>query len=260
MAASFYLIILKTVVSILVVLGLVYISEKTPKIGGLLAGLPLGTGIVIFFYGIEQGPHFVMQSIPYGISGLVSSLSFIIGFYNGGKYFIKQPVLHVTSALLFSLIAFFSVSYFLSLFNITLIISLLIFIVGVVLATLYLNHIPINKKVTKPKPTLYTMSFRALFVTAIILLITGTAKLMGTQWAGVMASFPTAVCPLLIILAYSYKDELYPIVIKTFSYSISTLLVFYLLVLWLFPTMGVYSGTLIAYLVCFIYTYFLKKI
>jgi hypothetical protein len=99
MAASFYLIILKTVVSILAVLGLVYISEKNPKIGGLLAGLPLGTGIVIFFYGIEQGPHFVMQSIPYGISGLVSSLSFIIGFYKRGKYFIKQPVLHVTSAL-----------------------------------------------------------------------------------------------------------------------------------------------------------------
>jgi len=254
------LIIFKTIISIVVVLALIFVSERNPKLGGLLAGLPIGTGIMIFFYSIEQGTSFVVQGIPYGISGLVSSLSFTVGFYLGGKQFTNRPILHVTTAFLSGLLAFFVVGYVVSILKINLITSLIIFIAGTTLAILFFRHIPIDKKSIPKKLTLSTVLFRSLFVTITVLLITGVAKIIGVQWAGIMASFPTGLSPLLIVLAYSYENELYPTVLRNFSYSITTLTVFYLLVLWLFPLMGVCYGSLIAYLVCFVYLYFLSKI
>lgn len=254
------LIILKTTISIAVVLVLIFISERSPKSGGLLAGLPIVTSIMIFFYGIEQGTNFVIQGIPYGISGLVSTLSFAIGFYLGGKYFINRPLIHVTTAFISGLFMFFAAGYLISLFNINLSISLIIFAIGTTLAIFFFKHIPIDKKLIPKKLTISTILFRSLFVTATVLIITGTAKIIGAEWAGIMASFPTGLCPLLIILAYSYKNEVYPTVLRNFSYSITTLVVFYLLVLWLFPKMGVYYGTLISYIICFVYLYFLSKI
>jgi hypothetical protein len=254
------LILLKTIVSIVTILGLIFISERNPKLGGLLAGLPIGAAIMIFFYNIEQGTDFVIQGIPYGISGLVSSLVFAIGFYLGGKYFANQRIIQVIVAYSSGLLAFFIFSYILSLFAINLITSLIIFVIGAILTLYFFKHISIDKKSIPKKLTISTILFRILFVAITVLLITGFAKIIGSQWAGMMASFPTGLSPVLIILAYSYKDKLYPIVLKNFSYSVTTLLVFYLLVLWLLPLVGIYYCFLIIYPICFGYLYFLNKV
>lgn len=253
------LIIIKILVSIFFVLGLVFVSERSPKIGGLLIGLPLGAGILIFFYGLEQSIDFVTQSIPYAIAGLISTLAFGVGFYLGGKFFLKKPILHVLSALFGGLAGFLGIGFLLSLLKIDLFTGILIFLLGMVFAIIFFRHVPESKNAKPKKFTLSTLIFRALFVVAIVLAITGTAQIIGVKWAGIMASFPTNICPLLIILAYTYKNEIYPSVLKHFSYSVTTLLVFYLSVLWLFPRLGIYYGILAVYLICFSYLYLLSK-
>jgi len=255
-----YLIIIKILVSVVVVLALIFISEKSPKLGGLLVGLPIGTGIMIFFYGIEQGVDFVTQSIPYGIAGLTGLLSFSVGFYLGGNKFKNSRLLSTLSALTGAFVLFFVMNFLLSFFKINLIVSLIIFVIGILLAILFFKRIPVDKKSIPKKITFSTVTFRILFVTVTVLLITGLAKIIGIKWSGLMASFPVGLCPLLIVLTYTYKDKLYPTVLKTFSYSVTTLVVFYLLVLVLFPPVGVYYGILIAYLICFAYLYIISKI
>jgi hypothetical protein len=255
-----YLIIIKVLVSILAVLALFFVSERSPKLGGILAGIPLGTGIMVFFFGIEQGAPFVMQGIPYSITALVSMLFFTIGFYIGGKYFLNHPILHVISALFIGLLCFFFTSATISLFKINLITSLIIFTLGAIMTVLFFNSLSMKKKSIPKKPTISIVLFRALFITVIVLLITGIASQIGSHWAGMMASFPTALCPVLIILAYSYKNTLYPTVLKSFSYSITTLAIFYLLVYATYPLIGVYYGTLLTYIVCLVYMYGLNKL
>ena len=255
-----FIILLKILVSVFIVLGLVFISERNPKIGGLLVGLPLGTGIMIFFYSIEQGIPFVLQGIPYGICGLVGSLSFGIGFYLGGKFFIKNPVLHVISALCGGFFAFLCISTLITLCKITLLISLVIFLIGMSFAVYFFKHIPQHKKTMPKRFRISALIFRTIFVVIIVLTVTALAQKIGTRWAGFMASFPTTLCPLLIILAYSDKDELYPNVLKHFSFSVTTTVFFYLLVLWLFPILGIYYGIVVIYLLCFLYLYTLNKI
>jgi hypothetical protein len=254
------LIIIKTVVSITVVLLLVFVSERNPGLGGLLAGLPIGAGMMVFFYGTEQGVGFAVQGIPYGISGLTSSLSFAVGFYIGGKNFMDRPLFHVAVASLSGLTAFFIVGYLISIFKIDLVASLLIFAAGVIPVVAFFRNIPVKRKSIPKKLNFLTVLFRTLFVAAVVLLVTGIAKIIGHRWSGIMASFPTGLCPLLMILAYSYKDELYPVVLSSFSFSVTTLVVFYLSVSVLFPSTGVFCGTLIAYVICLAYLYLLHKI
>jgi len=59
------LIIIKRFISIAMVLGLFFVSEKSPKLGGLLSGLPLSVGIVMFFYAYQEGVAFSVQIFAY---------------------------------------------------------------------------------------------------------------------------------------------------------------------------------------------------
>lgn len=254
------LIFIKIFVSIFVVIGIVFISERNPKIGGLLVGLPLGVGIVMFFYALEQGTAFAITGIPYAIAGLTSSLAFSMSFYLGGKLFLQNRTCNIALSIFFGLSGFFMSGFLISLVNINLTKGIGIFLVGMILSLLFFTTVPESKKNKLRKHTFSALAFRTLFVTAVVLAITGAANLFGSQWAGIMASFPTMLCPVLILLAYNYKDEIYPKVLKHFSYSITTLVVYYLLILMLYPKYGIYRGTFFAYLICFIYLYTLHTI
>ncbi|MBN2436412.1 MAG: MFS transporter [Spirochaetes bacterium] len=251
---------IKIIISVTVILALIYISERNAKLGGIFAGLPIGTGIMVFFYSIEQGNNFMLASIPYAISGLSSTLAFTAGFYVGGKLFVNRPVIKILSSVICSLICYFSVSYLISLINITLLKSLVIFSASTFIASIFFSHIPVQKKIAVKKLTVWSIVFRIAFITLAILIITGVANTIGSKWAGIMASFPSALYPLLLVLAFLYGDQLYPSVIKSFSYSITTIAVFYLAILYLVPVAGIFTATAISYLICSIYIYTLNRL
>ncbi|HRX16909.1 MAG TPA: MFS transporter [Spirochaetota bacterium] len=251
---------IKIIISVTVILALIYVSERNAKLGGIFAGLPIGTGIMVFFYAIEQGNNFMLASIPYAISGLSSTLAFTAGFYLGGKFFVNRPVIKILSSLICSMICYFLVSYMISLININLLKSLIIFSLSTLIANLFFSHIPAQKKIAVKKLTVCSISFRIIFITMSILVITGLANTIGSKWAGIMASFPSALCPLLLVLAFLYDDQLYPSVIKSFSYSITTISIFYLFILWLVPITGLFIATALTYLICFFYIYLLNLV
>lgn len=148
------LIAIKTIISVLVILGLIFISERNPKLGGLLIVLPIGTGIIVFFYGIEKGVYFVIQGVPYGIAGLVSSLYFAVDFFLGGKLFTQRKIVNIISSILTGLSLFFIVGYCISIFELSLIKSIIILLTGIIPAILLLSKIPDNKK-NEPKKLQY---------------------------------------------------------------------------------------------------------
>lgn len=252
------IVLIKVLVAVFLVITLVFISERNSKLGGLIIGLPLGTGIMVFFYGLEQGVDFVVKAAPYGIAGIVSTVFFGFGFYLGGKLFRSSSLLNVLVAYFSGLFAYLLFSFFLSYFDknvrqIDLLTSLIMIGLSLILSLIFYRNVNKNEKVKVKKFKFPVLIFRALFVIAVVLTITGLAKIIGAEWAGLIASYPTTVSPLLIILAYSYKDEIYPVLLKTMSYSISTLVVFYLVVLFVFPLVGIYYGILASYVICFSY-------
>ena len=125
---------------------------------------------------------------------------------------------------------------------------------------IFYRSVPEGNKIKIKEFKFGVLIFRILFVVAIVLTITELAHIIGSKWAGIIASYPTTLSPLLIILAYSYKHEIYPVLLKHLSYSFSTITLFYLLVLWLFPIFDVYIGFIISYIICFAYLFLLSKL
>jgi len=72
------MLMLKILIAAVIVIGLAELAERTStKMAGLLAGLPVGSALVLFFYGLDFGPQFVEQVTPYNLLGLSASLSFV---------------------------------------------------------------------------------------------------------------------------------------------------------------------------------------
>lgn len=254
------LFIIKIAISIIAVTGIVFISERNSKIGGLVTGLPVGVGILMFFYALEQDTTFAISGIPYGIAGLTSTLAFGVGFYLGGKLFQQNKFLHAASSTCCGISVFFVSGFMISLVNINLPTGIGIFLVGMLLSLLFFTVVAKNRKIQPQQYSLAILVFRALFVASAVIVITGAAAVLGPKWAGIMASFPSTLCPVLIILAYNYNDEIYPNLLKHFSYGISNLVVYYISILLLYPAYGIYSGTFFAYLICLVYLYALNTI
>jgi len=253
------LIITKILVSVIVVLGLVFISERNPRIGGLLVGLPLGTGIVVVFYAIEQDIEFVLNSVPYGIAGLAASLMFALCFYLGNEVspVKSNNIAHTLFSSVCGIFGFFVAGEIISLLNLNILTSLLVFLVAYVFSRSVLKRVE-TVKVEPKKSTIDKIVFRIVVITFIILTITTLADIIGCRWSGILASFPIMLSPMIVILTYDYQDKIFPTVLKSFSLSIISLVLFYICLHFLLPTLGVTPGVIITYIICFGYVYILN--
>ena len=79
------LIIVKILVSISMVLILAEIAKRVnPALSGIISGLPLGTGLSVYFIALQEGIPFMSGGIPWGIAGLASSASFCLTYLLAG--------------------------------------------------------------------------------------------------------------------------------------------------------------------------------
>lgn len=259
------LIIIKLVLSIVMVLGLIYISEKNSRLGGLFSGLPLSVGIFTYFYAHQNGVGFLVDSMPYAIVGFANTLIFTIGFYLGGKIFVNQRFLNTISALIVALVIYFITGYFVTLLDLNLLSGFVIFILAMIISIIFFSRIPKTTEITKksaskPINKVMVILFRIIFVSTLVLLITGISKSVGHQWAGIFSSFPMMLASVSTVLIFSYGAQVYPNALKHFSYGVSILVIYDLLIFWLYPTIGINLGTVVAYIICFIYLLFLNKL
>ena len=82
------------------VLALSFIAEKlSPKLSGILSGLPVGSSITLLFFAVDNGVDYVTNVALYNIHGLFAALAFSYGyylstFYNGklGIFLIDKAV------------------------------------------------------------------------------------------------------------------------------------------------------------------------
>lgn len=254
--------IVKIVLSLAIVIVLAEISKRTnPKLAGIIAGLPLGTGLSIYFVTLEQGTEFAVAGVPWGIASLAGALIFCLVYLVVSRISIVGS--HTAKIFLCSvagITVFIGMGYVLSQFALTLLSASLIFIL------LFTGNLWITTRIIGPqsnikaKPsTVIQYILRGLVVGGILLLITTLAPLVGSKWANILSSFPSTLFPLLLILHYEEKDRLFPYVILGFSLSVTTLYVFYLLFVWLVPVLGLNIGYLLIYLLCGLYLFLLHK-
>ncbi len=249
------ILIIKIVVAMTIVVMLSIIAENvSPKISGILAGYPLGTAIVLFFYGLEIGPNFASDSAFYTLLGLIASQSFVYFYYKISRQFNRFSIFY-SSIISFS--GFLFVAYILHFFNFTKQAILVLTMISIVFSIFLfrkISNIKINKKITFSHKILFARAGLAAF---IVILITFVAKLVGEKWAGLFSAFPITLFPLILIVHFSYGKEHVHTIIKNFPMGLGALIIYSLSVYKLYPVVGIYTGTAISFLMATIYSFIL---
>ena len=91
------------------------------------------------------------------------------------------------------------------------------------------------------------MAFRAGMATAAILLITGIAGHVGEQWTGILTAFPITLYPLILVIHITYTGSEIAAVLKHVPMGLGGVVSFCVTAAFSLPAMGMFWGTLIAY-------------
>jgi len=255
------LIIVKILISISMVLILAEIAKRVnPALSGIISGLPLGTGLSVYFIALQEGIPFMTGGIPWGIAGLASSVSFCLTYLlAGGLTADKGRLYSIVSASTLSVIVFALTGYCIQIYAFSLITSIIFFALVFIINLYIVYRIRIiPKKVYSKKWGLRRDLLKGIIVAIIILIITGLPGILGGRWAGILSSFPSTLFPLILLLHFEHDGSLYPSVIKGFSYGITTLAVFYTGCFFILPRFGLNTGILIVYCISIIYLAFLN--
>lgn len=257
------LLIIKFVLCFIIIVVLAEISKRvSPQLGGIFSGLPLGTGLTVYFISYEQGTDFTMEGVPWGISGLSASIVFCFVYFLVMKLTSSNNRIYsVILASVSSVISFLAIGLLISLVEFNMMQATILFAVTFAVNIVLIKILIGKEEVIKQSSTsIIQLLIRIILVGSILVLITGIASIVGSTWAVILTAFPSTLFPLLIVLQFEAGNKLVQYVIQGFSYSISTLVVFYFSFVYLVPIFGLNMGYLIIYVICMIYLYFFNKL
>ncbi len=240
------LLLIKIVVSVAMVLGLTLIAERaSPRIAGILSGYPLGVALALFFVGIENGARFAADSAVYTTAGFTASLVLVF-VYCWIMTKVKRHQVLTASAV--AVAAFVVAAAVLQRLPFGLWSGALLTAGAIVFCYRRFRHIAnvtINQRI---RLTFAAFLVRALAAAAVVLMITGLARMIGERWTGVFSAFPVTLFPLLVILHLTYGPAQVQTIIKNFPAGMGSLLTYVVAVAMTYPRYGVVMGTLLSFL------------
>ena len=239
------MLILKILIAAVIVIGLAELAERTsPKIAGLLAGLPVGSALVLFFYGLDFGPNFVEQVTPYNLLGLSASLSFVLAYYLGSRLSEKHSLLGGVSL---GLTAYFIVAYSLSLFQVeNAVFPALLLTTLILIVHLYFLKIPEVRGQKNKKTNPLEILERGGIAVVFVILASFSPHFFSAEMAGILSSFPSSVLPLLLIVHFSQGRAVVHSLIKYLPLGYVGVMIYSAVVGNLYVDFGIYWGTLLS--------------
>jgi hypothetical protein len=239
-------VVAKIIVTVLLILALAWVAEKaSPRIAGILSGYPIGTALVLFFYGLQSGPEFAVATVPYNLLGHASALAFAYCYFLGARSSSGRVVL--LSSIL-AMAGYGLVAVGLSYLQLPVAGGVVVSAVSIALFSFLFRKAPnhvIHKKVSY---TLPMVVFRISISTVLVLVVTALAQTVGVKWAGLFSAFPLAVFPVVLLIHITYGHEQARTVLKNFPRGLWTVLIYSVTVSLTYGRFGVYWGTAIGYL------------
>ncbi|MBM9512069.1 hypothetical protein [Desulfogranum marinum] len=254
------MILWKIGLSALMVLGITWIAERlSPRFAGVLLGFPLGMGLSLFFIGLEQGTLFASQSALWSIQGVVAAVVFCLVYSSTAAMSATlSRLLNITLSILTSLSAYFATAFMImqGIPSEMWLRHLLVLLTLAVTAVLFRFSASGVKK-RKIRLTPLILCYRAFAAAAIILLVTGTAAIVGPRWSGLFSAFPTTILPTAVILHIHYGPTVMGPLFRELPQGMLALILFACCIHLLYPLTGVYTGIFLSYLAsaCYLLLY-----
>ena len=252
------LLIIKSIAVVALVLSLSYIAEKvSPKVSGILSGLPVGSSITLLFFAIENGVDYVTKVALYNIHGLFAALAFSIGYYISTFY---KGKFEIFMSLLISFIAYLIIAFILAYVPPHVVLTPLIVITLMLIASIYFakkENFAIDKKV---KTSISDIFFRSLLTISIFLVISSLPKYVPSNIAGIFSSFPTILLPLMLIIHFRHSRLQARTVIKNTPFGLSSVVIYSLVVYFAYVKIGIVFGTIVALIASVLYVVIQGKV
>ena len=252
------LLIIKSIAVVALVLSLSYIAEKvSPKVSGILSGLPVGSSITLLFFAIENGVDYVTKVALYNIHGLFAALAFSIGYYISTFY---KGKFEIFMSLLISFIAYLIIAFILAYVPPHVVLTPLIVITLMLIASIYFakkENFAIDKKV---KTSISDIFFRSLLTISIFLVISSLPKYVPSNIAGIFSSFPTILLPLMLIIHFRHSRLQARTVIKNTPFGLSSVVIYSLVVYFAYEKIGIVFGTIVALIASVLYVVIQGKV
>jgi hypothetical protein len=241
------LLLVKIFVTVVVILLLAAVAEfSSSRLAGVLAGYPIGTAIVLYFYGLEQGVDFASASATYNLVGMVPTLVFACCYLAVLR---KAPDCTPLIPSITALGGYLATGLFLGQFRFGQEAAFCITVVAILLA----GHLARSKGETPTVPRLpYTVGllcFRAIMAACLVVLITSLAGGVGPRWAGLLSAFPLALYPLLLMIHLQYGSAQASAILGSFPSGLWSVLSYSLTVAHAYPAYGLFRGTLCGFAV-----------
>lgn len=229
----------------LAVLGLSFVAEKiSVRLAGLLSGYPIGTAIILHFYGLEYGAGFAAEAALFNLCGLLASLCFAYTYYRAAQ---RTASLFATSAL--ALAGYLLPALVVSQTQPSRASALLTAVLATTLFCVLLRGQRKQQEQAAKAWSMRLVAWRLFFTAALVLAVTECADVVGTGWAGLFSAFPVALYPLVFLLHKGHGPATARVILANFPYGLWSVIAYSLTVSLLYPVYGVILGTLLGFAV-----------
>ncbi|MFO7576244.1 MAG: hypothetical protein R6W66_00805 [Pelovirga sp.] len=237
----------KVVVTLVMILLLSAVAEyANPRLAGIFSGYPIGSAIVLYFYGLERGVDFAAVSASYNLVGLVPSLAFALVYFFVLR---RAPDRHIAVTLLLALGAYASTALLVGALPLQATGSIMVS----ALALLFCSCLVYGRAESVQPPRLplrlRVLVFRVLCAATLVISITALAGLVGPRWAGILSGFPLILLPLVVIVHLHLGAACARSLLSHFPIGLWSVFCYSLTLVFAYPKFGLQLGTLVGFLV-----------
>ena len=223
------------------------------KIGGLIGGLPSTSALALFFIGFSQSAHAASLSaiivpIMMGINGV-----FLL------TYAVLAKKRGFSLSFLTALLVWFSLATVIILLNVHNILIAIALYLPLAIFVYYVLEVRLKLKSLvriKIKYTEMGILIRALFAGAVIAFAVLMGRYGGPVFGGVFSGFPAVFISTLVITNRTGGIEFSRSITKPLAVSgLITSVAYSIAVSQLYPVIGIWYGSVVAYLICVPFAY-----
>ena len=239
------LLLAKVVITLLMILLLTAIAEYVnPKVAGILSGYPIGSAIVLYFYGLEYGVEFAAQGALYNLAGLLPSLAFALIYL-----FIlrRKPDSSVPLVMTIAVTGYLGCAGIIGMLQLSETAAIGVSVLGLLAGSYLVHSRSESTKAPRLPFRLRVIIFRTAIAATLVISITALAGKVGAHWAGILSAFPLILMPLVLIVHLHFGAACARSVLSHFPVGLWSVFCYSLTLSVSYPGFGLHIGTLIGF-------------
>lgn len=249
--------IVKVVAGGLFVIFTTLVGERvSPKWAGIIMGFPCIIAFSLFFIGYEGGVDFAVTTALWSLLGLSYLFFYLLSYFLLAKKvtfknrFVEALVINSFALAIYLTIVFLILRLVLRLEFI--LVPLAVFAACMITLYWIFNEIQ-DRHITKKVTSIKHLLFRGLASGLVIMCVTIIAKTLGPSFGGAFSAFPVTTSMTLLIMHKNYGKDVARTILKHSPKGLVASAIFAVTVYYIYPFVGIYLGTVMAFLASLVY-------